>query len=60
MSPVANFAVKASNPAVIQCTTIAVVYDTEANAQAAVQATYGSSYTVTAITAAQYTQGVCP
>lgn len=55
------FAVEASNPAVLKCTWVAVAADTEANAKAAVQATYGSSYTVTTITANQFaTQGGCP
>jgi hypothetical protein len=50
------FAVKASDPAVIQCTWLAVVGDTESNTLKAVQSSYGSTYTVTSITLDEYNQ----
>jgi hypothetical protein len=50
------FAVKASNPYVPQCSWLMLSADTEEHAKAAVTAAYGSTYTVTAITADQFNQ----
>jgi hypothetical protein len=43
------FAVKASDPAQVQCQWHEVYFDTEANAKAWLQAVYGGSYTITSI-----------